>query len=90
MASNYKGNSRSRDAQNQMGLFQSPAPKPVDTETTPQSVSPAKCSEKNSVEVNKCPRCGAKANQSLREPGKFYCMGFPACMEGDDIFRFTL
>lgn len=95
MASRYKGNFLLTDKQNQLGLFETPKqPEPVGMETTPPSASLATCSEKNSAEASKpgpqCPRCGARANKSLREPDKFYCMGFPACMEGDDIFRFTL
>lgn len=94
MASRYKGNFLLRDKQNQMGLFETPKqPEAVGMETTPPSASPVTCSEKNSEQNKtgpKCPRCGARANKSLREPDKFYCMGFPACMEGDDIFRFEL
>lgn len=93
MASRYKGSSRSRDEQNQMGLFQTPKTKESDSadKDVPQASHGSSDSGGGSeAPVPKCPRCGAKANQSLREPGKYYCLGFPACMEGDDIFRFEL
>jgi hypothetical protein len=90
MASKSKQSS-STGARNQMNLFKEPEPEKQEQavkapELTVADITPPTLEEK----IPRCPRCKAQAKASLREPGKYYCIGLPACTEGDDVFRFTL
>jgi hypothetical protein len=89
-----------RDKQNsisdrrQMSLFErkeeAPSSPLQQAENPALTEIPAATQEPPPPKIPRCPRCGAEARASARAPGYYYCVGLPACTEGDDIFRFML